>query len=124
MKVIVAGGRDFTNELVMLNSLASLVQANIIPDNPELVCGMARGADLTAHHAWKQAELIIHEFPADWDGPHKRSAGYIRNAEMGRFADLLIAFWDGESRGTKHMIGFMERLGKPVFIFNYQGERR
>lgn len=128
MKLIVAGGRDFENtpdnQQIMLNALASLVQQGIIPDNPELVCGMARGADLTAFHIWNGADLPIHQFPADWNGPHKRSAGFVRNAEMGRFADLLVAFWDGQSHGTKHMIGFMQRLPKPVYVFDYQGQPR
>ena len=124
MKLIVAGGRDFTNRDIMLGVLYDLAVDGIIKDDAELVCGMARGADLTAYGIWEPTGLPIHQFIPDWDGRHGKSAGYIRNAEMGRFADLLVAFWDGQSFGTKHMIGFMERLGKPVFIFDYQGNRR
>lgn len=44
-------------------------------------------------------------------------AGYQRNERMAVYADALVAFWDGKSKGTKHMIELMEELGKPVVIF-------
>lgn len=124
MKLIVAGGRDFTNLSVMRSVIFSLVHEGPISNMAELVCGMARGADITAYHLWKTFELPIHEFPADWNGPLGKGAGFARNTSMANFADVLVAFWDGQSKGTKHMITTMERLGKPVFIFDYQGNRR
>ena len=42
---------------------------------------------------------------------------------MGNYADVLIAFWDGSSRGTKHMIDYMKSLNKQVFIFNFKEQR-
>ena len=41
--------------------------------------------------------------PADWNKYGKR-AGYLRNADMAKEAHALIAFWDGKSKGTNHMI--------------------
>jgi hypothetical protein len=35
---------------------------------------------------------------------------------MAQYADALVAVWDGESRGTDHMIGEMQKLGKPVSV--------
>ena len=118
MKLIVAGGRDFVNTQVMITVLMDLVEKDKIDPNPELVCGMARGADMLAYSLWANHNMKIHTFPADWK-THPRSAGYIRNAEMGNFADVLVAFWDGKSRGTKHMIDIMQRLNKPVYIVRY-----
>lgn len=118
MKLIVAGGRDFVNTQVMITVLMDLVEKGKIDPNPELVCGMARGADMLAYSLWANHNMKIHKFPADWK-THPRSAGYIRNAEMGNFADVLVAFWDGKSRGTKHMIEYMQKLGKPVHIIGY-----
>lgn len=81
------------------------------------IAGLARGADaLGAKFA--RAHCQLYEFPADWDRYGKR-AGFMRNEQMGHFADGLIAFWDGKSRGTKHMIDFMKSLGKPVHIVMY-----
>jgi hypothetical protein len=50
-----------------------------------------------------------------------KSAGLKRNIEMAAFADILIAFWDGESKGTKHMIEFATQVGlkvKVIFLNN------
>lgn len=118
MKLIVAGGRDFTDTNRMIDELQKLVESGEITDSPELVCGMARGADLTAYNLWNEAGMVIHEFPADWDRLGKR-AGYVRNTEMAEFADTLVAFWDGKSKGTRHMIDIMNRLNKPVYVVRY-----
>lgn len=116
--VIVAGGRDYTNKAQMFKVLNELAETEFLDPSAELVCGMARGADMTAYHLFKEHGNIIHEMPADWDSEPRR-AGYIRNAEMGNMADGLVAFWDGKSKGTKHMIDYMTKLGKPVHVHQY-----
>ena len=119
MKLIVAGGRDFTDSSRMDAELKNLVLNGTLPDDVELVCGMARGTDITGFNLWYyHYKLPIHKFPADWKSEPRR-AGFIRNEDMGDVADVLVAFWDGASRGTKHMIDYMTKLGKPVFIFRY-----
>lgn len=118
MKLIVAGGRDFANTGLLISSLTELVEQGKIPDSPELVCGMARGADMLAYSLWANNRMTIHNFPANWN-KHGKSAGYKRNQEMGNFADAAVCFWNGESKGTKHMIDIMEKLGKPVYVVRY-----
>ena len=118
MKLIVAGGRDFTDTNLMIAELQKLVNSGNIPEYPELVCGMAYGADLTAYNLWSGAGMVIHKFPADWARLGK-CAGYKRNQEMGEFADAAVCFWDGNSKGTKHMIDIMNKLNKPVYIVRY-----
>lgn len=118
MKLIVAGGRDFTDTNRMIAELQKLVESGEITDSPELVCGMARGADMLAYSLWANNKMPIHNFPANWN-KHGKSAGYKRNQEMGEFADAAVCFWDGNSKGTKHMIDIMNRLNKPVYIVRY-----
>lgn len=118
MKLIVAGGRDFTDINRMIAELQKLVESGEITDSPELVCGMARGADMLAYSLWANNRMPIHNFPANWN-KHGKSAGYKRNQEMGEFADAAVCFWDGNSKGTKHMIDIMNRLNKPVHIVRY-----
>lgn len=118
MKLIVAGGRDFTDTNRMIAELQKLVESGEITDSPELVCGMARGADMLAYSLWTNNRMPIHNFPANWN-KHGKSAGYKRNQEMGEFADAAVCFWDGNSKGTKHMIDIMNRLNKPVYIVRY-----
>jgi hypothetical protein len=42
------------------------------------------------------------EFPADWD--IGLGAGYRRNTEMSKYGTHLLTFWDGFSKGTRHMV--------------------
>ena len=122
MKVIIAGGRDFTNVTVMATTLNNLQDVDHVIEIEKLtlICGMARGADLAAYKLFSEAGLPIKMYPADWD-QYGKSAGFIRNAQMADIADMLIAFWDGESRGTAHMIDTARKLNLNVLVFNYEG---
>lgn len=60
--------------------------------------------------------LTVRLFPADWE-QHGRSAGILRNNDMlDTNPDLVIAFWDGKSRGTWHTINEARRRGIPVDV--------
>lgn len=116
MKVIIAGGRDFTN----LMKLIETVQLWIKERGPitEVVSGGARGADRTGE-AWARRNGVeIKRMPAEWD-KYKNAAGPIRNRQMAEYADGLIAFWDGESHGTKNMIAEATKLKLPVVVTTY-----
>ena len=52
---------------------------------------------------------------ANWDTFGKR-AGYIRNQEMANNADALVAFWDEESKGTRHMIEIAKKQNLAVRV--------
>lgn len=118
MKLIIAGGRDFNDKALMLNRLEALQDSGRINSSVELICGMAKGADNLGRLIFEEAGLPIRAFYPDWEGLGKR-AGFVRNAEMGDAADLALIFWDGQSKGTKHMLDYMEKLGKPVFLVRY-----
>lgn len=60
----------------------------------------------------------VQSFPADWQ-KNGKSAGYKRNEEMAQNSDALIAFWDGESKGTKHMIDTAKRYRLSTRIVKY-----
>lgn len=113
MKVIIAGSRSFNDFEAMLGFM-SVLPLNW--DITEVVSGGARGADKLgesfAHFHNKPVKL----FPANWDA-YGRAAGFKRNKEMAEYADGLIAFWDGTSPGTKHMIVSMYAQNKPVYIY-------
>lgn len=115
-KVIVAGGRDFNNYKGLAVSLDYLLK-NVI-DDIEIVCGMARGADRLGEQYAKERDYHIRYMPADWD-TFGRSAGYRRNIQMAEYADALVAFWDGKSPGTKHMIQIAKEKKLDVRIIRY-----
>ncbi len=113
MNIIVAGGRDFNNYDLLSVTLDRMFK-NI---NPVIVCGEARGADLLGRRYAIEHNLSILSYPANWS--LGKRAGFIRNEAMAKVANGLIAFWDGKSHGTKHMIETMQKLNKPVRIIRY-----
>lgn len=117
-KLIVAGGRDFNDYELLSNTVMYLANEIYQAKEVSIVSGMARGADALGVRFAKSHEVKIYEFPANWEGLGKR-AGFMRNTEMGKFADALVVFWDGKSHGTKHMMDFMTQLGKPVHVVKY-----
>ena len=115
MKVIIAGSRNFNDYNLLKTSCDNLLTQFT---NIEIVSGTARGADKLGERYAREKGYDIKEFPANWD-KHGKSAGYIRNDEMAQYADMLIAFWDGTSKGTKHMIDLANKRSLKVEIVRY-----
>lgn len=111
MKVIIAGSRH------MPFSSFHLIDEAVKKSNfqvTEVVCGLARGADMFGGKWAVNNSIPVKTFPANWD-EHGKAAGPIRNQQMAEYADALIVFiWDG-SRGSKDMLMRMERMKKPTF---------
>ena len=129
LRVIIAGSRDFNDFPKLMNSsikiLTEISKKRDDLDRIRIISGTARGADKLGEQYAKIAHYELSKFPADWDKLGKR-AGYVRNAEMAKFAvedgnyGVLIAFWDGQSRGTKHMIDLANKYGLEVHVVNYK----
>ena len=117
-KLIVAGGRDFMDYSLLVEELEKLANTTLQDKAVSIVSGMARGADSLAYHYARTNNIHVYQFPADWN-KYGKGAGYKRNEAMGRMADGVLAFWDGKSRGTKHMIEAMTLMGKDVFTITY-----
>ena len=115
MKVIIAGGRDFDKGFELVKAVDNFRDENNIT---EVVCGMAKGADMMGLSYAKYNEIPVKRFPANWN-KYGKSAGYIRNKEMAEYADALIAFWDGKSPGTKMMIELATQKGLIVNVVKY-----
>ena len=114
MKIIIAGSRNFNDYNLLKSSCDNLLTQFT---NIEIVSGTARGADKLGERYAREKGYSIKQFPANWN--LGKSAGYIRNAEMAQYADMLIAFWDGTSKGTKHMIDLANKRSLRVEIVNY-----
>lgn len=120
-KLIVAGGRDFNDRNQLVDNLIDLAMVTYKDKEISIVTGMARGADLIAHDYAIASGIQVYKFVPDWrpNGVFNKGAGHARNRDMGDFADGLLAFWDGQSKGTKGMIDYMHRLNKPVYVVRY-----
>jgi hypothetical protein len=109
MKVIVAGSRNI-NDYDLVNRVIEESKFGVT----EIVSGGARGVDGTAIMWAEENRIPCRVFIARWE--RSKSAGYLRNSAMAHYADALIAIWDGESKGTKHMIDIANTHGLSVFI--------
>ena len=121
MRIIIAGGRDFT-DYNLLKKICKWYITTVLKiedkEDVEILSGVAKGADTLAVKFAEELEYKLVKYPADWNGKGK-SAGILRNIEMANNADVLIAFWDGKSKGTEHMINTAKRLGLNTTVVNY-----
>ena len=139
VRIIIAGGREFNDyellkqsvndiifDLECRNTITGIGNTSRVNEKHliEFVSGTARGADQLGEKYAGESIWSVKRFPANWDLYGKR-AGYIRNEQMAKYAmsdnsyGLLIAFWDGKSRGTKHMIDLAKKHGLEVHVVNY-----
>ena len=117
-KLIVAGGRDYTKYDRVYSAIMELAEGELADKAVSIVSGMAKGADKLGYIFALSNNVKVYEFPANWN-QFGKSAGFIRNTAMANFSDGLLAFWDGQSKGTAHMISTMKAQKKPVFICRY-----
>ena len=117
-KVIIAGGRDFDDYDLLKEKGDYLLSLKSKTHKIVIVSGHARGADTMGERYAQERGFACELHPADWK-KHGKAAGPIRNAEMAEVSNALIAFWDGESRGTKSMIDLAKKKGLTVSVINY-----
>lgn len=118
-KVIIAGTRDFS-DYEMLRSYADF-KLSQIKEPIEIVSGHARGADTLGERYSEEKGYKLKLFQADWE-QYGKSAGVKRNMQMAEYANALLAFWDGNSRGTKNMIELARKKGLKVGVKLYSPE--
>lgn len=123
MKVIIAGSRSIIQKYWITKAVRLFLneQQKTKEDISEVVSGNANGVDKLGEDWANAFNKPIKIFKPDWN-KFGKTAGILRNIEMGDYADALIAIWDGKSKGTKHMISYMELLQKPVFVLQFLGK--
>jgi hypothetical protein len=111
MRVIIAGSRKGAD----WSDVVSAVASSEFYKMTTIVSGTARGVDQLGEDFAQEYDINLVRYPAQWD-VHGKSAGYKRNELMAQNADALIAIWDGNSRGTKHMIDIAHRYNLIVYV--------
>jgi hypothetical protein len=117
VKVIVAGSRSWTDEASIHRSLEG---THALFSFTEVVSGGCKGPDTFGENWARSKGIPVKVFPADW-AKHGRAAGPIRNGEMADYADALIVFWDGYSRGTMNMLEHARKQGLAFTIHRTDG---
>jgi hypothetical protein len=110
MKLIIAGSRSFRDYQLLCQVLGS--ERHRIT---EVLHGGARGADQLGFRWAVRHHVRSRCFAAAWERFGK-SAGVRRNQQLAQAGDMLLAFWDGQSPGTAHMVQCMRALSKPVVV--------
>lgn len=108
MKVAVIGSRGFNNYNVVKDKLDSISGITLI------VSGGAMGADTLGERYAIENGIPTKIYKPDWS--KGRGAGFLRNTDIINEADIVVAFWDGKSRGTLDSIQKAEKQGKKVLI--------
>lgn len=109
MVILACGSRNWTSYSQIYQELAQY-------ENAALIHGGARGADELAGRAGEALRWQVLVVPADWN-KYGRRAGFVRNVQMlDMQPDLVIAFWDGKSRGTEHTIREAKARGIEVRV--------
>lgn len=85
----------------------------------QVVSGVANGVDKLGERWARENGIAVKRFPANWR-ELGRGAGLSRNVEMGKYADALVAVWDGDSTGTLHMIKVARRLNLKTYVFTQE----
>ena len=117
---LIVGGRTF-NDYELLKYKCDQLLKN--QTDVQIVSGGAKGADTLAERYAHDKGYELKVFRADWDTYGKR-AGYIRNEQMHKYISQfnnrgVIAFWDGESKGTKQNFGLGKKYYNRVRIIRY-----
>jgi predicted Rossmann fold nucleotide-binding protein DprA/Smf involved in DNA uptake len=119
-RVAVIGSRNFTDK----DRLFRVLDKN--KDRIKvIVSGGAHGADSLAQEWAKERGypcLIFYPRWKDDEGKHDRGAGFKRNRNIIESADVVLAFWDKVSGGTKNSLEIAKRLNKPVRIYEFTSE--
>ena len=108
MKLAIVGSRDLTELDRIYQFMISLPKDTII------VSGGAIGVDQVAEICAKRLNLGTKIFKPNYDEYDGSLAPLIRNKQIVDYADVIVAFWDGKSRGTKYTIDYAIKRKKKV----------
>lgn len=118
LRIAIAGSRTISDYCHLINGINAAIAAGVItPAHTfEIVSGGARGVDSLAAEYAKQQGVKLTELKPIYLHEHDRGAPFRRNIDIANSSDVLVAIWDGQSRGTQHMISQMEKQNKPVYV--------
>lgn len=115
LRVAIVGGRDFRQYYLLKAVMDSIHEKTPIT---AVICGCAAGADTMGSFWADEVGIKVEYHKPKWDD-FGRSAGLIRNCEMLKSSDKVVAFWNGFSHGTGHMIDISRKENKLLHVEDY-----
>lgn len=111
-KLAVVGSRSFNNYELLEEEIDKLSSETKIA---QIISGGAKGADTLGEMYASKHDIPITIYKPDWK-KNPRGAGLLRNMHIVNSSDMMIAFWNHKSPGTKHSIECAQKKGIPVKI--------
>ena len=111
MRVAIVGSRRFP-EPDRVNDYV-----NTLPAGSSIITGSASGVDAAATKAARAKGIPIQVMPASFDEAADASKSVARNQRLIDASDVLVAFWDGSSKGTRATVERALDAGKEVHVF-------
>ncbi len=112
IKLAIVGSRTITDIKFLNGAIIMHLKNKIIS---EIISGGAKGVDSLAEQYAKEKNIPITIFLPDWD-QHGKKAGYLRNIQIAKYSDVILAIWDGKSKGTEHTINLAKKHNKIVYV--------
>ncbi len=121
-RILICGGRTQLNYDDVEKCVSEVLQENQLTDI-EVVSGCCKGVDLLGEEFAHKHNQPVAQFPAEWK-KYGRGAGIIRNKQMLEYIasfenSLVIAFWNGTSKGTGYTVTQAKKMGIRVYIYHY-----
>jgi len=135
IRVAIVGSRGFDDYHLMEKEFKEFLGVNGWVDrNIIIVSGGAKGADTLAETLADEMGYDKKIFRADWTdikspgavvrqgryGQYNARAGLDRNVTMAEYSNAVLAFWDGKSKGTSHMVSQAKKFNKIVRVVKYE----
>lgn len=116
MSIAIVGSRSYNNYEEFKELIFSYISIDILKQKG-IVSGGAMGVDNMAERLSVEFSIPIKVYKADWRNLGKR-AGYVRNEYIVNDSELVLAFWDFASKGTKHTIDLAFTKSIPCKTFD------
>ena len=94
---------------------------NGLPARASIITGSASGVDAAATKAARARGLGVQVMPASFDEMADATKSAARNQRLVDACDVLVAFWDGASKGTRTTVERALDSGKEVHVFVMRG---
>jgi len=116
MKLAIVGSRTFKNYKLVCTEIDKLTKFGLCSIN-KIISGGAVGADSLGEKYANEHNIMTMIFKPDWK-KYGKAAGFIRNEDIIKNCDFVLAFWCNNSKGTEHSIKLAKQYNKGLKVID------